>query len=344
MGLSSSKTKTTQDQNTTQSGTTMPITPDWLTQGLHGQADRIGAYAQTDPTQYVAPASSLQQQAWQAGANVGGWQPGNEAGSMLALHAGMSGPNTAGIYPQASQGGGKGVPGRATETGGFLPAGSQGGANGNPALTGASQMGAYQNPWDQQVVDTTLAGFDRNAGQQHAAMAAAAARNGAFGGSRYGIQEGQFAADNGLNRAGIEAQLRQQGFNTAAGYGMQDAGAGNQMRQFDAQQRDQALQRQLQAAGLLYQGADSYGANNRADIGLQAQLGDQQRGVDQAFRAAPIGQLEELSNLYGNLPYQALVGQQVDTTGTMHGTSVQKSSPSLFNSLMQLGQTAAMFI
>lgn len=339
MGLSSSKTKTTQDQNTTQHGTTMPIAPPWLTDALHSQADRIGAYAQTDPTQYVAPASSLQQQAWQAGANVGGWQPGNMAGNALAMHAGMSGPNTAGIYPH---GGGKAPPG----TGGQfqLPQGQQPGANGNPALTGASQMGAYQNPWDQQVVDTTLAGFDRNTGQQHAAMAAAAARNGAFGGSRYGIQEGQFAADSGLNRAGIEAQLRQQGFNTAAGYGMQDAASGNQMRQFDANQRDAALNRQLQAAGLLYQGADSYGANNRADIGLQAQLGDQQRGVDQAFRAAPIGQLEELSNLYGNLPYQALVGQDVNSTGTMHGTSVQKSSPSLFNTLMQLGSTAAMFL
>lgn len=337
MGLSSSKTTTKTDQNQTQSGTTKPITPDWLSNGLQQQGDRINAYAGSDPYQYVAPASSLQQQAWQGGADLGGWQPGNAAGSALALNAGMAGPNTAGIYPQP--GGGK-VPGRASEGPGFAP---QGTFNGNPAITGASQMDAYQNPYQQQVIDTTLAGFDRNTGQQQAAMAAAAAKSGAFGGSRYGIQAGQFAADNGMNRAATEAQLRQQGFDKAAGYGFQDAAAGNQMRQFDAQQRDAALQRQLQASQLLYQGADSYGANNRADIGLQGQLGDQQRAVDQAYRAAPIGQLEETSNLYGNLPLGALVGQQVDTTGTSHSTGVQKSSPSLFSQLLQAGQAAAMF-
>jgi hypothetical protein len=393
MGLSSSKTKTTQDTNQSQSGTTNPITPDWLLDRTRQQDNRIGDYANSDPYSYIAGPAPLQQAAWGSANTLGDWQPQARLGAGLALEAGTGPANTAGVYggssdvplpladksdgfstimsgPQVAQGPqqspmGKGVPGRATETGGFLPQGSLVPANGyspapndpnyamprsgqpfnpnNPAITGADQLGAYQNPFQQQVIDTTLAGYDQDAGQRQAALMAQGARNGAFGSSRFGIAQGQLGADLTLGRGQLEGGLRSQGFNTAAGYGMQDAAAGNQMRQFDAQQRDAAQMRQLQAAGLLQQGASQYGADQRADIGLMSGLGDQQRQIEQAYLGAPVGQLEEASNLYGQTPYQILVGNQVDTTGRSQGTTVQRSSPSLFQSLLQGAGAASMF-
>lgn len=90
------------------------------------------------------------------------------------------------------------------------------------ARRGAEFMGDYQNPFQQQVIDTSLAQFDQSAAEARTGLRAANA--GAFGNKRYGVAEGQFAADTALGRAGLGANLRSQGFNTAAGLGMQDAG------------------------------------------------------------------------------------------------------------------------
>jgi len=69
MGLSSSKTKTTsntsQNTNQTETGTTTPLTPDWLTQAAQDYVGRIGAFGDMDPNSFVAPAAPLQQMAWQ---------------------------------------------------------------------------------------------------------------------------------------------------------------------------------------------------------------------------------------------------------------------------------------
>jgi hypothetical protein len=101
------------------------------------------------------------------------------------------------------------------------------------ANTAAQFMGQYKNPYEQQVVDTTLAGYDRNAAEQAAQMQAQAAKAGAFGGSRFGIAQGQFAADNALNRArprrSFARRVRQ-----GLGLGATDAGAFNQASLFNA--------------------------------------------------------------------------------------------------------------
>jgi hypothetical protein len=216
----------------------------------------------------------------------------------------------------------------------------------NPAITGASQAGAYSNPFDQQVIDTTLAGYDQDAGQRQAQLEAAGARNGAFGGSRFGIAEGQLGADLALGRGQLEGGLRQTGFNLANQFGMQDAGAGNQMLQFNAGQQDNAANRQLQAAGLLGDLSNSYDANTRADLGLMSGLGEQQRGIESAYAGAPLSQLQAMGQLSGLTPYDILVGRNTagTQTGTMSGTNVTSQTPSMFNQLLSAGQLASMFI
>lgn len=350
MGLSSSKQ--TSKTNQTQTGTTTPNAPDWLTNSLHGYSDAIGNFAQADPNSFVAGASPLQQQAFGNTGNLSNWQPQAATASRLAFNAGTQGANLAGAQAQVASppAGGKFFGGH--ENSGFLPAGGytpppsdpgygqpRPGTSFNPALTGASQMGNYSNPYDQQVINTTLANYDANSGQARAALEANGARNGAFGGSRFGIAEGQFDASNAMNRAQTEAGLRQQGFNTAAGYGLQDANAGNTMNMFNAGEQDNALNRQLQAAGLLTDQSNAYDANTRADLGTMGDLGGQQRDIQQQQLQAPLAQLLAQGQLYGNLPYNALVGQTINSN--MTGTNVSKTSPGLFQLLAQLGSQGA---
>src|SRR5688572_29249902 len=101
MGLSSSKTRTTTTQNTsrneTTSGTQMPVTPPWLLEDARDYVNRIGAFADLDPNSFVAPASPLQQAAWQnALPAMSGWQGQALAAAQLAQAAGQGGPNFAG--------------------------------------------------------------------------------------------------------------------------------------------------------------------------------------------------------------------------------------------------------
>lgn len=359
MGLSSSKTKTTSNQNET--GSTTPVAPPWLTGQLESFGNQIGQFGQTDPQQYVAPTAPLQQQAFDNVQNLSGWQPQASTASNLAFDVGTGGANlaTKQDIPQVAQGpqGVKTLPthpgelpapaGGLLSPNGYTPAPSMPGygeprpTTANPAITGASQAPAYSNPFDQQVIDTTLQGYDQDAGQRQAQFAASGARNGAFGGSRFGIAEGQLGADLALGRGQLEGGLRQTGFNTANQFGLQDAAAGNQMLQFNAGQQDTAANRQLAAAGLLGDLSNSYDANTRADLGLMADLGGQQRGIEQDYATAPLQQLLAQAGLYGQIPYNALVGQNV--TGTRTGTNVTSQTPSLLNQLLAGANAAAGF-
>lgn len=89
------------------------------------------------------------------------------------------------------------------------------------ARRGSEFLGDYQNPYQSQVIDASLGQYDQDAAEARNSLRANNA--GAFGNKRYGVAEGQFAADSALGRAGLGANLRSQGFNTAAGLGMQDA-------------------------------------------------------------------------------------------------------------------------
>ena len=87
---------------------------------------------------------------------------------------------------------------------------------GSGAGTGAGSIQDFTSPFQQQVIDESLRQFDesRKAGLQN--ISDLAYQTGAFGGGRQGALEGQFMADTALGRAGLEAQLRAQGFADAA--------------------------------------------------------------------------------------------------------------------------------
>ena len=91
---------------------------------------------------------------------------------------------------------------------------------------GPTAYQAFESPYQQEVIDTTLSEFDkqRQIAQQQIANQAISA--GAFGGGREGVMQSEFMSQSLQDRALLEAQLRQQGFQQAqqsAGLAQQQA-------------------------------------------------------------------------------------------------------------------------
>jgi hypothetical protein len=91
------------------------------------------------------------------------------------------------------------------------------------AMTGAQYMGAYQNPYENQVVQGALGDIERQRQISQQAQQARAVGARAFGGSRQAVAESLANEDYTRRMADTAAQLRSAGFTTAAGFGQTDA-------------------------------------------------------------------------------------------------------------------------
>ena len=115
-----------------------------------------------------------------------------------------------------------------------------------PAGVQAGSIEAYMSPYQQQVMDASLAEFDRNATIQNQALRDQAISRGAYGGGREGVMAAEALRGQGMNRAQLQAQLLNQGFQQA-----QQARAGD----LTAQQGLGAYQQQVGQANQGYQQA-----------------------------------------------------------------------------------------
>ena len=91
-------------------------------------------------------------------------------------------------------------------------------------LTGPTAFRQFMSPFQQDVIDTTLADFDRQAALGRQGIRDRAVAAGAFGGGREGVALGEFEAGNLRNRASLLAQLQQQGFTQAQNLAQQAFG------------------------------------------------------------------------------------------------------------------------
>ena len=80
------------------------------------------------------------------------------------------------------------------------------------SLLDPSGYQAYMSPYQQQVIDTTLAEFDKQAAIGKHGLGKSASQAGAFGGARHGIAQSEYQSSSDANRAALNAQLMQQGF------------------------------------------------------------------------------------------------------------------------------------
>jgi hypothetical protein len=171
-----------------------------------------------------------------------------------------------------------------------------------------TDIGAYQNPFQSQVIDNTLGDLNRARQMQIQSDQDAAIGRGAFGGSRSALLEAE-TNRNFADRAGnIAADLRSQGFDRATGLAGMDIGRDMQNRQFQA--------------GLLgNQLSDQY-----RNLGLLSGMGSQQQGLQQKGMDAAYG---EFGRAIGYGPQQlgllaqgvsALPGDKSVTEGYKPGT------------------------
>ena len=82
-------------------------------------------------------------------------------------------------------------------------------------LSGPNAYQQFMSPYQQDVIDTTLAEYDVQAAKGLPQLAAQAIGAGAFGGGREGVQRAEYQTASDRNRAALQAQLLQQGFGQA---------------------------------------------------------------------------------------------------------------------------------
>ena len=151
------------------------------------------------------------------------------------------------------------------------------------AATGPQAYQQFMSPYQSQVIDASLAEFDRNAQMQQQQIADRAVSSGAFGGGREGVMQAEYQAGSDRNRAALQAGLLQQGFGQAQ------------------QAAQQQFQNQMGLASAL-PGLQSGDISTLGSLGAlnQAQT---QAGLDatrEANRMAAYQPQEQLQN-YGNL-------------------------------------------
>ena len=88
--------------------------------------------------------------------------------------------------------------------------------------TGAGSIQEFMSPYQTQVIDASLAEFDRNAAANRQRIRDQAVASGAFGGGREGVELAEFQTGSDMDRAMLQANLLQQGFESAAARRQQD--------------------------------------------------------------------------------------------------------------------------
>jgi hypothetical protein len=118
------------------------------------------------------------------------------------------------------------------------------------ALTGPDAYKPFMSPYQQEVIDTTLAEFDRQQAIQDTSLRDRAIQAGAFGGAREGVMAAESARGAAANRANLQAQLLAQGFQQAQQAAAADLAAEQGLGQYQSalgQQQQAVQQAQLDA-------------------------------------------------------------------------------------------------
>jgi len=176
----------------------------------------------------------------------------------------------------------------------------------------------FMSPYQSQVIDATLAEFDRNTAMKEQSIRDQQAALGALGSGRAGVQLAEFGTGAARERALLQAGLLQQGF-----------GQAQQARQQDIANRFGLSQAQAGLAGAT-QGLGSF----RSQLGgQQAALGAQQQqlqgtditrlgqlgAINQAQRQAELDATREATRMAAFQPQEELNRFADITTGIMGG-------------------------
>lgn len=183
-------------------------------------------------------------------------------------------------------------------------------------------MGGYQNPYENQVVARTTRNMADTLRQQQMGNADAAIASGAFGGGRHGVVEAVTNAEGLRNIGDMTAELRQQGFNTAAGLASQDIQ--NRMAMTSANQNAVNAQRQY--------AADSRYGSNAQNVANQMQAQQFNVGNNMANRQNYFNNLQGMAGQMGNLANQSYnVGNSINQNQMQAGQQQQQLMQQVLN-------------
>jgi len=133
------------------------------------------------------------------------------------------------------------------------------------------QLQAFTSPFQAQVIDATLAEFDRNKQIQQQQIRDQQAALGALGSGRAGVQLAEFGTGAARERALLQANLLQQGFQQAQAARQQDI-----QNRFGVGQAEAGLAQQRAALAGATQGLGGF---RSALAGQQAALGQTTTGI-----------------------------------------------------------------
>ena len=187
------------------------------------------------------------------------------------------------------------------------------------ALTGPTAYQPFMSPYQQDVIDTSLTEFDKQAQiQQQALRDQSLGVPGAFGGGREGVQQAEYQAGSDRNRAMLHAGMLQQG------YGQAQQGAQQ------AFQNQQAIGQGQLGLGQAQMGLGQYQmAGLGQDVGALGQMGSLRQAQTQAGLSAD----QQMKQAQAYEPYGRLGAWGQGITGLAGGVAAaqfqepQQASP-----------------
>ena len=193
----------------------------------------------------------------------------------------------------------------------FLAQAQQAATDAGTALSGiqtgaptTQQITDFMSPFQSQVIDATLAEFDRNKAIQEQSIRDQQAKLGVLGAGRAGVQLAEFGTGAARERALLQAGLLQQGFGQAQAARQQDIA-----NRFGLAQAQQGLGAFQTGLGTTQQAATG------TDIGRLGQLG----ALNQAQEQAQLDATREAARQATFLPQQQLDRFAGQVTGLMGG-------------------------
>jgi hypothetical protein len=158
------------------------------------------------------------------------------------------------------------------------------------SLLDPSGYSAYMSPYQTDVINKTMAEFDKQAQIGKFGLSKSASDAGAFGGARHGVAESEYQSTSDANRALIQAGLLEKGF----GQGI----AGQQ----------QALGNLTSMASLvptLQQGlGQQFGAMGTMENQYAQALENQRAAANQMALKLPMDRIRSAANVYGTVAGQ----------------------------------------
>lgn len=320
-GTSTDNTANTSGSSRT--GTTGVNAPDWLLDPAKGIAGGINDLVSQGPEGFGPQVSDAQRAAWQSAQTM----PGVDFSKSSDAFGGIQDITAGGV--------------------------SGGNINGESLLSGLEN---YYNPFKDQITNPVLSDYDFQADQTRAGQAADAARNKAFQGSRYGIQEAETEGQLARGRAATEGGLLKDMFTESTRLSGEDAG-----RRQDASTTNANLALQASMANqsanlraaeanqrLGVDRAKGYGditAAEQADrfnrLDAQGEYGAQESGFLTDAANYPAEYLKQMGDLYAGLDPSSYFGKTATddssgwdtsaTTSTKTGTEKTKKTQGLID-------------